>query len=1264
MPSPQPLQPRNYNESPQKPRRFFPSLTPGKVLLGLVIAGLVTLVSLLFRPRPDLAEIARLKDQAIGLAENAESGAADDVLQELAKKIPGDPLVARNLAVVRIFRFEKQDEQAKGEKSDLPPQPPLPPEQLAAALHALLQSQPNDSATHILASRAARLLRDKKIEVEPPLPEPFESLQRARELAPDDPAILMEMYRLSQVPFYRKEGKVKLAGRAAVVDAFRLAPRNLAVLIELLRSQIDRDYPADPAVAETLEQAGELLKPVRPQILHKDARADIEQFRQKAISAARLKDWNQARANTSAICNYANSEVATKSDRARIELSTLEYLLRDVQQKYRASPPPSIPANSVSFLPAPPEQVLPAVKGVRDFKLFDVDLDGRLDLVVLHGFKLSVFRRGAKDEKWGNELSVSLPPGMEHVVVGDLDRDTARLPASSSTKSEGNLPGDYNASQQFELAFPDFLVYGSGGLAVVRNIASSAAVTLNQGGLIERKLELVMIEEPKVPRKITALLAIDFDHDQDLDLAFATEDSGVHLWRSLGNATFQYMDFNAVSQLPPKGNVFTSMVQVDWDRDLDYDVLMCGAVAGGKSGPLGYLENLRHGQMRWQPFGKSMQELAGSKSLAVAELDGNFSWDLIGVGRQGTRVVLTQTPAAGKVNYIHDISVDTQIASHVETWDFDNDSYTDLLVWNSRQPYVYRGLPRGLFAAAELGLPKGLSGGLVAVDHGDLDGDGDLDLVLVEPDALHLHVNEGGSQNNWLEIRLAGYVNDQAIGTNNTALGTTVETFFPGRYTSQVITRQPVHIGLGKEKEANLVRFLFSNGVPQASRFGGGNQRYAERQKLHGSCPFIYTWTGEKFEFFTDCLWAAPIGLQVAEGKMAPLRAWEYLLIPGDRLQEHNGTYDLQITEELWEAGYFDRMQLIAVDHPADFDIYSNEKVGPPDIAGKKIHTVRQPRKPISARDQRGRDVLPLLAERDGRFVQLFEKRIWQGLVEEHYLELDLGDLLSLPKVEGINHLTLFLTGWIYPTNTSINVNLSQRTDLAYPKLPSLWIPDGSGGWKLAQGFMGFPGGKTKTMAVEIDPSVFPPGDFRVRVVTSAEIYWDDAFFTVNEPAAELSETPLELASAHLHYRGFSQELPRERSAPQLYDYSQVSKAPIWAPMQGKFTRYGEVRELLVETDDCMVILGSGDEMTVRFQAPQKSLPAGWKRDFLLYSVGWDKDCDMNTIYGTHTDPLPYNAMPSYPYPPDQPYPQDEKHDEYLRQWQTREQSFREFWKR
>ena len=71
MPSRKPLQPR-------KPRRTFEKV-------GAIVLVVVAVLALIFYlwPKKDLAEIARLKDKAIGLAENAETAAADDVLQEL-----------------------------------------------------------------------------------------------------------------------------------------------------------------------------------------------------------------------------------------------------------------------------------------------------------------------------------------------------------------------------------------------------------------------------------------------------------------------------------------------------------------------------------------------------------------------------------------------------------------------------------------------------------------------------------------------------------------------------------------------------------------------------------------------------------------------------------------------------------------------------------------------------------------------------------------------------------------------------------------------------------------------------------------------------------------------------------------------------------------------------------------------------------------------------------------------------------------------------
>ena len=44
----------------------------------------------------------------------------------------------------------------------------------------------------------------------------------------------------------------------------------------------------------------------------------------------------------------------------------------------------------------------------------------------------------------------------------------------------------------------------------------------------------------------------------------------------------------------------------------------------------------------------------------------------------------------------------------------------------------------------------------------------------------------------------------------------------------------------------------------------------------------------------------------------------EYVRIDGDRLQPRDGRYELRITNELEEALFVDRLQLVAVDHPRD----------------------------------------------------------------------------------------------------------------------------------------------------------------------------------------------------------------------------------------------------------------------------------------------------------------------------------------------------------
>ncbi|HEX7446989.1 MAG TPA: hypothetical protein VF306_05560, partial [Pirellulales bacterium] len=192
---------------------------------------------------------------------------------------------------------------------------------------------------------------------------------------------------------------------------------------------------------------------------------------------------------------------------------------------------------------------------------------------------------------------------------------------------------------------------------------------------------------------------------------------------------------------------------------------------------------------------------------------------------------------------------------------------------------------------------------------------------------------------------------------------------------------------------------------------------------------------------------------------------------------------------------------------------------------------------------------------------------------------------------------------------------------------------------------------------------VFLTDDYRLRIATNLEIFWDEAFLTVDETPAPIELKELSLSSADLHFRGFSHRSPGQNFGPERYDYDRVSTAPKWPPMEGNFTRYGPVDELLAETDDLLVIVGAGDELSLNFAVPAADPPAGWKRDFLIYNAGWDKDCDLNTVYGETVEPLPFAAMSGYPYGGDESYPDSERHRQYLRTYQTRAQDPGGFWR-
>src|SRR5947199_7822363 len=110
-----------------------------------------------------------------------------------------------------------------------------------------------------------------------------------------------------------------------------------------------------------------------------------------------------------------------------------------------------------------------------------------------------------------------------------------------------------------------------------------------------------------------------------------------------------------------------------------------------------------------------------------------------------------------------------------------------------------------------------------------------------------------------------------------------------------------------------------------------------------------------------------------------------------------------------------------------------------------------------------------------------------------------------------------------------------------------------------------------------------------------------------------------------------------------------------WNPTPGLYTRYGDVQPLLAAADDELLIMGSGDEVRLLFDAAAlPPLPPAWRRDFLLLVDGWAKDADPNTAFSQSVEPLPFHAMSRYPYPGSERFPDDPEHRQYRATYNTR----------
>ena len=340
----------------------------------------------------------------------------------------------------------------------------------------------------------------------------------------------------------------------------------------------------------------------------------------------------------------------------------------------------------------------------------------------------------------------------------------------------------------------------------------------------------------------------------------------------------------------------------------------------------------------------------------------------------------------------------------VAAFDYDNDGWVDLVAVGETKEgkgevRLFRNLgPDGFKdVTADVGLDKIQLKDPRAIITGDYDGDGATDLLITQNHGPAVLLrNEGGNQNHWLRLSLKG------LADNKSAIGTKVEVFSGGNrqkfeiygsngYLGQSST--DIVVGLGGSKEADIVRMLWPTGVLQdeIQVAGDKQQNISEIDRRGSSCPTLFVWNGERYEFVADMLGAGVVGHWVGPGQRDVPRPVEWIKINRDAIREKDGKLSFRFMEPLEEAVYLDQARLLAVDHPADADVYPNEYFASnPPYPPFKVVISRDARPPAGAWDEHGHDVLPdLLAH---RYSGDFALTQFQGFAQTHSLTIDLGE--------------------------------------------------------------------------------------------------------------------------------------------------------------------------------------------------------------------------------------------------------------------------------
>ena len=801
---------------------------------------------------------------------------------------------------------------------------------------------------------------------------------------------------------------------------------------------------------------------------------------------------------------------------------------------------------------------------------------------------------------------------------------------------------------------------------------------------------------------------VDYDHDGDLDLYVSAQGlkpaPGLHegekmifapsrMFRNNGDQTFTEVATSRGLDSSPS----TNAIGTDYNNDRAVDLVVAGMWPT-------MLENPREGEFRRHLWWNEIATGQSFPGVAVLDFDHDDWMDLAFTQSGEPALTLWRNNHGKTFEQVKLPETDWVRAYGVAAFDYDNDGWVDLVAVGETKDgkgeiKLFRNLgPDGFKdVTADVGLDKIHLESPRAIITGDYDNDGAVDLLITQNHGPAVLLrNEGGNQNHWLRLALKG------LNDNKSAIGTKVEVFSGGNrqkfeiYGSNGYLGQNspyLTVGLGDAKEADIVRMLWPTGVLQdeVQVAGGKQQDFIEIDRRGSSCPTLFVWDGERYQFVADMLGAGVVGHWIGPSQRDIPRPVEWVKIDRDMIREKENPHfsqnrgevghpeqtkalSFRFMEPLEEAVYLDQVRLLAVDHPADVDVYPNEYFASnPPYPEFKVVLSRDSHPPAGAWDDHGHDVLAdLLAH---RYIGDFALTQFLGFAKPHSLTLDLAEPY------GGGPLWLLLHGEVeYFSANSMYAASQAGIEAIAPYVEAL---DAGGNWKRVIDDMGFPAGGPRMMTADLTGKI-PQGTRKIRITTNLQVYWDsilidrtpqlqerqtqgpstrakNALARDDRAKADFRLTPVPLVRADLEFHGYPLKIEGSPPGNVDYIYEKASATGPYTRPAGTYTRYGDVLTLLTATDDRLVVFGSGDEVRLDFDPSNlPTLPRGWVRDYFFAANGYEKDMDFYAAEGNFVAPLPFLSMGEYPYAPKKEFPLDDAHVNYLLEYNTRHMSANE----